>query len=51
MVKEALLRTIRDGVGENWSDEMGCAWGEAYDQLAAAIKVEMKEEVILVSSN
>ncbi|XVF75654.1 hypothetical protein PTKIN_Ptkin13bG0204300 [Pterospermum kingtungense] len=45
VVKEALLRTIEEGVGEGkWSDEMKCAWAEAYDQLAAAIKAEMKEE-------
>ncbi|KAI9157251.1 hypothetical protein LWI28_019249 [Acer negundo] len=44
VVKEALLRTIKEAVGENWSEEMGCAWGEAYDQLAAAIKAEMKQE-------
>lgn len=45
VVKEALLRTIEEGIGkEKWSDEMRCAWAEAYDQLAAAIKTEMKEE-------
>lgn len=41
MVKEALLRAIKEAVGENWSDEKGSAWGEAYDQLAAAIRTEM----------
>lgn len=44
MVKEALLRTVKEALGEKWSNEMGCAWGEAYNQLAAAIKAEMKEE-------
>lgn len=44
MVKEALLRTIEKAVGEKWSDEMKSAWAEAYDQLAAAIKAEMKQE-------
>ncbi|KAF9612682.1 hypothetical protein IFM89_003157 [Coptis chinensis] len=44
VVKEALLRTIKDALGEKWSEEMCSAWGEAYDQLAAAIKAEMKEE-------
>ncbi|XP_058083581.1 non-symbiotic hemoglobin 2 [Magnolia sinica] len=44
VVKEALLRTIQAALGEKWSDEMGGAWGEAYDQLAAAIKAEMKKD-------
>ena len=44
MVKEALLGTIKEAVGEIWSDEMGGAWGEAYDQLAATIKTQMEEE-------
>ncbi|OMO62826.1 Globin [Corchorus olitorius] len=49
VVKEALLRTIKEGMGEEkWSDEMKSAWGEAYDQLAAAIKAEMKEEEVAV---
>ncbi|KAG9441855.1 hypothetical protein H6P81_017709 [Aristolochia fimbriata] len=45
VVKEALLRTIKEALGEKWSEKMGSAWGEAYDQLAAAIKAEMKKEV------
>ncbi|KAK7837339.1 non-symbiotic hemoglobin 2 [Quercus suber] len=44
VMKEALLRTIKEAVGESWSDEMGGAWGEAYDQLAATIKTQMEEE-------
>ncbi|KAI3908301.1 hypothetical protein MKX01_027323 [Papaver californicum] len=44
VVKEALLRTLESGLGDKWNDEMKCAWSEAYDQLATAIKVEMKEE-------
>ncbi|XP_010267328.1 PREDICTED: non-symbiotic hemoglobin 2-like [Nelumbo nucifera] len=44
VVKEALLTTIEEAVGEKWSEEMAGAWGEAFDQLAAAIKAEMKEE-------
>ncbi|KAK2976339.1 hypothetical protein RJ640_014170 [Escallonia rubra] len=45
VVKEALLRTVEEAVGgEKWSEEMKSAWGEAYDQLASAIKAEMKEE-------
>lgn len=50
VVKEALLRTIKDAVGKKWSEEMGVAWAEAYDHLAAAIKAEMKEEVAQVSN-
>lgn len=42
MVKKALLRTVREAVGERWNEEMKGAWGEAYDQLATAIKAEMK---------
>ncbi|XP_062091930.1 non-symbiotic hemoglobin 2 [Humulus lupulus] len=43
VVKEALLRTIQEGLGEKWNEEIGSSWGEAYDQLAAAIKNEMKQ--------
>ncbi|KAG6601197.1 Non-symbiotic hemoglobin 2, partial [Cucurbita argyrosperma subsp. sororia] len=42
VVKEALLRTVKKGMGEKWSEEMGNAWTRAYDQLASAIKAEMK---------
>ncbi|KAG6734314.1 hypothetical protein I3842_01G266700, partial [Carya illinoinensis] len=46
VVKEALMRTVKEAVGDQkWSDEMGSAWGEAYDQLAAAIKTEMKQQL------
>ncbi|KAK3021163.1 hypothetical protein RJ639_045875 [Escallonia herrerae] len=45
VVKEALLRTIEEAVGrDKWSEEMKSAWSEAYDQLASAIKAEMKEK-------
>ncbi|CAK7325352.1 unnamed protein product [Dovyalis caffra] len=44
VVKEALLRTVKEALREKWNEEMGLAWGEAYDQLAAAIKAEMKAE-------
>ena len=44
MVKEALVRTVEKGVGEKWSEDMKLAWFEAYDQLAAAIKTQMKKE-------
>ena len=43
-MKEALLKTIEEGVGEKWSEEMKNAWGEAYDHLAAAIMGEMQVE-------
>lgn len=42
VVKYALLETIKEAIPEIWSPEMKSAWGEAYDQLAAAIKKEMK---------
>ncbi|CAL5387430.1 unnamed protein product [Camellia sinensis] len=42
VTKYALLETIKDAVPEMWSPEMKNAWGEAYDQLVAAIKNEMK---------
>ncbi|XP_020100713.1 hemoglobin-2-like [Ananas comosus] len=38
----ALLEVIKEAVPEMWSPEMKNAWGEAYDQLVAAIKQEMK---------
>lgn len=41
VTKFALLETIKEAVPEMWSTEMKNAWGEAYDQLAAAIKNEM----------
>ena len=42
VVKAALLDTIEGAVPEMWTPEMKGAWEEAYDQLAAAIKDEMK---------
>ncbi|CAN1318819.1 Non-symbiotic hemoglobin 2 [Linum perenne] len=43
VVKEALVRTLKQGVGLNkWSQEMEDAWVQAYDQLADAIKAHMK---------
>ncbi|XP_016471234.1 anaerobic nitrite reductase HB2 [Nicotiana tabacum] len=44
VVKEALLRTVKEAMGEKWSEDVKEAWGEAYDQLAAAIKAEMHAE-------
>lgn len=41
VVKFALLETLEEAVPEMWSPEMKNAWGEAYDQLTAAIKAEM----------
>ncbi|XP_042509171.1 plastid division protein PDV2-like [Macadamia integrifolia] len=38
----ALLETIKEAIPEMWSLEMKGAWGEAYDELVAAIKREMK---------
>ncbi|KAJ4716443.1 putative Non-symbiotic hemoglobin [Melia azedarach] len=42
VTKYALLETIKEAVPDMWSAEMKNAWAEAYDQLAAAIKNEMK---------
>ncbi|CAK7329754.1 unnamed protein product [Dovyalis caffra] len=42
VTKFALLETIKEAVPEMWSPEMKNAWGQAYDQLVAAIKTEMK---------
>ncbi|KAI3448061.1 hypothetical protein Pfo_004726 [Paulownia fortunei] len=42
VTKYALLETIKEAVPEMWSPEMKRAWADAYDQLAAAIKTEMK---------
>lgn len=49
VVKQALLRTIQSAIGDKWSDELAQAWGAAYDQLAAAIKAEMKAETELAA--
>ncbi|KAL2537558.1 Non-symbiotic hemoglobin 1 [Forsythia ovata] len=43
VTKYALLETIKEAIPEMWSQEMKMAWGEAYDQLAAAIKAEMRQ--------
>ncbi|KAL6347857.1 hypothetical protein AAG906_037586 [Vitis piasezkii] len=42
VTKYALLETIKEAVPDMWSPEMKSAWAEAYDQLVAAIKKEMK---------
>nr|QAX32749.1 leghemoglobin [Galega orientalis] len=41
VVKEALLKTIKEVVGDKWSDELSVAWETAYDGLAVAIKKAM----------
>ncbi|CAD6271564.1 unnamed protein product [Miscanthus lutarioriparius] len=47
VVRTALLDTIRDAVPDMWTPEMKAAWEEAYDQLAAAIKEEMKNAAVM----
>ncbi|ONK74597.1 uncharacterized protein A4U43_C03F8130 [Asparagus officinalis] len=42
VVRFALLDTIKEAVPEMWGPEMNNAWTLAYDQLAGAIKQEMK---------
>ncbi|XP_021731655.1 non-symbiotic hemoglobin 1-like [Chenopodium quinoa] len=42
VVRFALLETIKEAVPEMWSSEMKEAWTEAYNQLVAAIKQQMK---------
>ncbi|GJN30765.1 hypothetical protein PR202_gb19101 [Eleusine coracana subsp. coracana] len=43
VVRFALLETIKEAVpADMWSPEMNNAWAEAYNQLFAAIKMEMK---------
>ncbi|AES99407.1 hypothetical protein MtrunA17_Chr5g0435621 [Medicago truncatula] len=41
VVKEALLKTIKEAAGGNWSEELSTAWEVAYDGLAASIKKSM----------
>ncbi|CAL5209060.1 unnamed protein product [Lathyrus oleraceus] len=41
VVKEALLKTIKEAVGNEWSEELSNAWEIAYDGLAVAIMKEM----------
>ncbi|WCJ19213.1 Non-symbiotic hemoglobin 2 [Euphorbia peplus] len=48
VVKDALLRTIEEAIGEKWSEDLCNAWAEAYDQLSAAIQNEMKKEATLL---
>ncbi|XP_047311801.1 hemoglobin-2-like [Impatiens glandulifera] len=46
VVRFALLETIKEAVPEIWSPELKAAWGTAYDELATAIKNEMKPPVL-----
>ncbi|KAL5101993.1 hypothetical protein RYX36_006320 [Vicia faba] len=41
VVKEALLKTIKEASGDKWSEELSIAWEVAYDGLATAIKKAM----------
>nr|AAA32659.1 leghemoglobin [Medicago sativa] len=41
VVKEALLKTIKEVSGDKWSEELNTAWEVAYDALATAIKKAM----------
>nr|QAX32750.1 leghemoglobin [Galega orientalis] len=41
VVKEALLKTIKEAAGDKWSNELSTAWEVAYDGLATAIKKTM----------
>ncbi|KAJ1404736.1 Leghemeoglobin, iron-binding site [Sesbania bispinosa] len=41
VVKEALLKTLKEAAGVTWSDEVSIAWEVAYDGLAATIKKAM----------
>jgi hemoglobin-like flavoprotein len=41
VVKEALLKTIKEAVGDKWSEELSTSWEVAYDGLASAIKKAM----------
>ncbi|PKU80221.1 non-symbiotic hemoglobin 2 [Dendrobium catenatum] len=43
VMREALLRIVHEGVGDQWSDDLGKAWELGYDKLADAIKMKMKE--------
>nr|1GDI_A Chain A, LEGHEMOGLOBIN (CARBONMONOXY) [Lupinus luteus]1GDJ_A Chain A, LEGHEMOGLOBIN (DEOXY) [Lupinus luteus]1GDK_A Chain A, LEGHEMOGLOBIN (ISOQUINOLINE MET) [Lupinus luteus]1GDL_A Chain A, LEGHEMOGLOBIN (NITROGEN MONOXY) [Lupinus luteus]1LH1_A Chain A, Leghemoglobin (aceto Met) [Lupinus luteus]1LH2_A Chain A, Leghemoglobin (aquo Met) [Lupinus luteus]1LH3_A Chain A, Leghemoglobin (cyano Met) [Lupinus luteus]1LH5_A Chain A, Leghemoglobin (fluoro Met) [Lupinus luteus]1LH6_A Chain A, Leghemo len=43
VVKEAILKTIKEVVGAKWSEELNSAWTIAYDELAIVIKKEMDD--------
>lgn len=41
VLKEALLKTLKEAMGDKWSEEVSNAWGIAYDELAGVIKKGM----------
>ncbi|KAJ1435813.1 Leghemeoglobin [Sesbania bispinosa] len=43
VVKEALLKTMKEAMGDKWSEELSNAWEVAYGELAIAIKKAMKD--------
>lgn len=51
VTKYALLETIEEAVPEMWSPEMKTAWADAYDQLVAAIKLEMNPHSWYININ
>ncbi|XP_028790206.1 non-symbiotic hemoglobin 2-like [Neltuma alba] len=42
VVKEALLKTVKEAAGAKWSEDLNNAWVKAYDGVAALIKKGMK---------
>jgi len=44
IVKESILYAVEMGVPELWSPELKSAWGDAYDQIAEAVKAEMSAQ-------
>ncbi|XP_054786008.1 non-symbiotic hemoglobin 2-like [Prosopis cineraria] len=45
VLKEALLKTIKEAMGDRWSEDVNRVWAAAYDGLATAVKQEMKESI------
>ncbi|GAU47134.1 hypothetical protein TSUD_247560 [Trifolium subterraneum] len=41
VVKEALLKTIKEAAGDKWSEDLSTAWEVAYEGLATSIKKAM----------
>lgn len=44
IVKAAILYAVEMGVPELWSPKLKSAWGDAYDQIADAVKAEMSAQ-------
>ncbi|KAL5981814.1 hypothetical protein ACLOJK_015879 [Asimina triloba] len=42
VLREAMLRSVEEMMGEKWSEEMEDAWGIAFDRLTDVIKEEMR---------